>query len=100
MTNDFTITLNEAEHRFELALDGHLAIAVFEPIPGGIALVETRVPHALEGRGIGSALVRHALNHAQSNHWRVRPDCTFVKAYIDRHPEYRALSLPHDASDA
>ncbi len=91
----YDITLNNAEHRFELAHEGHLAVAVFEPIPGGIAIVETLVPHALEGRGVGSALVRHALDHAKAQGWKVRPDCSFVKVYIDRHPEYQPIVLTH-----
>ena len=85
------ITLNASAHRFELSRGGHLAIVVFAPIAGGIALVETQVPEALKGLGVGSALVRHSLDHARAQGWRVRPDCPFARAWIARHPEYQDL---------
>ena len=28
---------------------------------------------------------------------KVRPDCSFIQAYIDRHPAYQAISLAHGA---
>ncbi|WP_028605582.1 GNAT family N-acetyltransferase [Ottowia thiooxydans] len=91
------VVLNEAESRFELVVDGHTAVEVFERFPGGIAYLHTIVPKALGGRGVGSALVKYVLDYAVSNHLKVRPDCSFVKAYIDKHPEYQAISLAHGA---
>lgn len=91
------IVLNEAARRFELVVDGHVAFEEFERFPGGIAYLHTIVPKALEGRGIGGALVRHIMDYAVQNQLKVRPDCPFVKAYIDKHPEYQAISLAHDA---
>jgi predicted GNAT family acetyltransferase len=89
---DAPITLNEAERRFELSVEGHLAHLDFQRRPGSIACLHTIVPQALEGRGIGSRLVRHVLDYAAARQLKVRPDCSFVKAYIDRHPEYQSLS--------
>ncbi|MBY4595268.1 GNAT family N-acetyltransferase [Ottowia caeni] len=91
------IVLSEAAHRFELVVDGHMAYEEFERFPGGIAYLHTIVPKALEGRGIGSALAKHIMDYAVRNHLKVRPDCPFVKAYIDKHPEYQAISLAHGA---
>ncbi len=91
------IVLNEAAQRFELVVDGQVAFEKFERFPGGIAYLHTIVPKALEGRGIGGALVRHIMDYAVQNQLKVRPDCPFVKAYIDKHPEYQAISLAHDA---
>lgn len=89
------VTLNEAAHRFELHVDGHAAVEVFERFPGGIAYLHTIVPKALEGRGVGSRLVGHILDYAVQNQLKVRPDCPFVKAYIDKHSEYQSISLAH-----
>ena len=97
MTDLLPVVLNEAEHRFELVVDGHRAYEVFERFPGGIAYLHTVVSPALEGRGIGSRLVRHVLDYAVRHHLLVRPDCPFVKAYTDRHPEYQSISLAHGA---
>lgn len=99
MSDTPDVVLNEARHRFELVVDGHMAYEVFERFPGGIAYVHTVVPKALEGRGVGSRLVRHVLDYAVAQGLKVRPDCPFVKAYIDRHPEYQVHSLAHGARE-
>ena len=91
------IVLNEAAQRFEQRIDGHLAFASFERFPGGIAYPHTEVPRALEGRGIGSAMARHVLDYAARNGLKVDPSCSFIHAYIDRHPEYQPISLAHGA---
>lgn len=87
----YPITLDETAGRFELQAEGQTAFAAFERFPGGIAYTHTVVPKALEGRGIGSALVRHILDYAQAEHLRVRADCSFVRTYIERHPQYQSL---------
>ncbi len=98
MKVDAPVILDEARKRFEITVDGHVAYEVFERFPGGIAYLHTIVPPELEGRGVGSVLVKHILDYARDNHLKVRPDCPFVKAYIDRHPEYQSNSLAHGAS--
>lgn len=92
------VILNEAKNRFELHIDGHMAYEVFERFPGGIAYLHTIVPDALGGRGVGDHLVRHILDYAAREGLKVRPDCPFVRAYIDKHPEYQANSLAHGAA--
>ena len=57
------------------------------------AFAHTVVPTVLGGRGVGTALVRHVLDYAAQHGYRVNPQCSFVKAYIDRHPDYQPLSL-------
>ena len=94
------ITLNEAAHRFEWIVDGHTAYEEFERFPGGIAYLHTIVPKELGGQGVGGTLVKHILDYAAAQGLKVRPDCPFVKAYIDKHPEYQANSLAHGAKVA
>ena len=62
---------------------------------GGIAYIHTEVPPELAGRGLGSILVRHILDYAQNEGLKVKAVCPFVKAYIDKHPEYQANSVFH-----
>lgn len=94
------IVLNEATHRFEQVVDGHTAYVEFQRLPGAIAYTHTIVPKELGGRGVGTALVRHALDHAAGHGLKVRPDCPFIHTYIDRHPEYQSISLAHGAAPA
>ena len=82
---------NEAEHRYELEVDGQMAIAEYRLRPGRISFTHTEVPNALEGRGIGTRLVKAALDDARARGLKVVPICPFVKHYIDTHPEERDL---------
>lgn len=74
--------------RFEAHVDGELA-GVLEYVLkyGRLALIHTEVLPTHEGQGIGSALVRYALDLARSNGWRVIPVCPYVQSYLARHPE-------------
>jgi predicted GNAT family acetyltransferase len=54
-------------------------------------MLHTEVPKELEGRGIGSALIRGVLDTARREGLKVNPLCPFAKAYIDKHPEYADL---------
>ena len=82
---------NETAHRYELEVDGQLAIAEYRLRPGRISFTHTEVPEALAGRGIGKQLVKGALDDARARGLKVVPICPFVKHYIDTHPEERDL---------
>lgn len=82
---------NEAESRFEVKVDGALAVAEYEMRDGEIIFTHTEVPTELEGRGIAQKLVKTALEHAKANDLRVVALCQFVESYIKRHPEYKDL---------
>ena len=85
------ITLNEADQRFEMTVDGLTAFVAFERFQGGIDITHTIVPPELGGRGIGTALAHHVLEFAQQHHLKVEPSCEFIRSYIARHPEYQSL---------
>lgn len=92
---DVTVINNPEQHRFEATVDGHLAIAEYNLIRGGIVFTHTEVPQALEGRGVGSALVRAGLGYARENHLQVTPICPFFAAYMKKHAETHDLVVPH-----
>jgi len=85
------VTDNRAEHEFELMVDGHRAIAAYQLEEGKIVFTHTIVPKAIEGRGVASKLIKAALDSARDRGLRVVPLCPFVKAYIERHPEYQTI---------
>ena len=43
---------------------------------------------------MGAALATSALDYARREGMRIIPSCPYVKAYIDRHPEYEDLVAP------
>lgn len=82
---------NRAENEFELDVDGHRAVAAYQLEGDMITFTHTLVPKKLEGRGIASKLIRAALDSARDRGLKVIPICPFVKAFIERHPEYQSL---------
>jgi hypothetical protein len=86
-----TVRHNPQSCRFEAVVDGGLARCDYRMDGDLMLLVHTEVPPALEGRGIAAALVRAALDHAAAAGLRVRPRCSYVSAYLARHPQYRGL---------
>jgi predicted GNAT family acetyltransferase len=92
---DLAIRDNPEKHRFEADLgDGSFAIADYNLIHGKIVFTHTEVPSAHQGQGIGSALIRYALNSARERGLRVIPICPFFAAYIKKHPEVQDLLDP------
>jgi predicted GNAT family acetyltransferase len=56
-----------------------------------VAFVHTEVSPEYEGRGVGAALVRTALDEARAANVRVLATCPFFAGWIARHPEYQDL---------
>ena len=82
---------NEAHQRFELTVEGHLAATYYKLSDGVITFVHTDVPPELGGKGVGSALVKGALDQVRAGGLKVIAQCPFVKAYVDKHTEYADL---------
>jgi predicted GNAT family acetyltransferase len=82
---------NTAASRFEAEADGGLARADYRLHDGVMRLVHTEVPRASEGRGIAGQVVRAALDYARANGLRVMPACSYVRAYMRRHPDTQDL---------
>jgi predicted GNAT family acetyltransferase len=81
-------------HRFELEADGHVAFSTYRREAGVVTIMHTEVPKELGGRGIGTALAHGLLELIRAEGAKVTPLCPFVKAYIDKHPEYADLVAP------
>jgi len=78
---------NLASSRFEAAVEGGLAECVYRLQGEVMNIVRTEVPPASKGRGIASALVRCTLDYARARGHNVRPSCSYVRAYMRRHPD-------------
>lgn len=82
---------DEARRRFELEEEGATGFLTYERQDGTIVFTHTIVPAELEGRGIGSRIVRAGLDFARAEGLRVVPQCSFVRGYIERHADYADL---------
>lgn len=94
---DVTVADAPAQHRYEARVDGELAgFAEYMTTATVIVFTHTEVDPAFEGKGVGGALVRTALDDVRRQGVRkVLPLCPFVKAWIGKHPDY--LDLVYDA---
>jgi hypothetical protein len=83
---------NPQGRRYEITLDGQPAgFASYRLAADVITFVHTEVTPERERRGLGTRLIRDALDDARARGLAVRPQCPFVAAFIDRNPEYGDL---------
>lgn len=82
---------NKAHHRYELAVDGHIAAAYYKLADGIITFIHTEVPPELGGKGVGSKLVRGALDQVRADGLKVIAQCPLVKAFIEKHADHADL---------
>jgi hypothetical protein len=77
----------------QFAVDTGSGIAVLKYVRRGdvLDLLHTTVPQAAEGRGVGAALARAALEHARQEGLKVIPTCPFVHSYLRKHKEFADL---------
>lgn len=85
---EFDVIHNTAQNRFEVQLDSHIAELDYRLSGDTIIFTHTGVPSPLEGRGIGSLLVKTGLQYAKENNLKVQSLCWFVDGYRQRHTEY------------
>lgn len=90
---DVAVVDNPGRHRYEARADDGAVLGFSQYRRSGdtVVFTHTEVDDAQEGHGVGSRLVRGALDDVRAAGLRVRPLCPFVKAYIDGHPEYADL---------
>lgn len=83
---------NPDRHRFEVDLgDGNLAVAEYLLRPGKVLFTHTEVPKEHGGKGIGTALIRFALDAARERGLEVVPICPFFADYMRSHPDVQDL---------
>lgn len=83
-----TVTHNVAQQQYELPVDHGLAIVVYRQQGDARIFTHTEVPPEDEGRGIGARIVKAALEDTRRQGFKIVPACSFVVAYVRRHPEF------------
>jgi uncharacterized protein len=78
--------------RYEVLVGDQLAGFVqYQRSTKEVALIHTEIDPAFEGHGLGSRLIREALEDSRRHGREVLPYCPFVKAFVKRHAEYLEL---------
>ena len=94
---DTTVVDVPERGRFEVRLDGRVVgLASYHVEGGTMTLPHTEVDPSVGGRGIGSLLVAGVLAAARERGLTVLPYCSFVRHYIQQHPEELDLVAEDD----
>jgi len=86
--------VNDPEHhRYVLERDGEvIGTSVYETGPGVIRIIHTEVDESLQEHGLGSKLAQGVLDDIRDHtDLQLVPICPFIRGYLAKHPEYRAL---------
>ena len=76
--------------------DRLLGLAAYQRRGDQVVFTHTEVDPQAEGSGLGGKLVRAALDDVRGRGGRVVAQCSFVRGWIERHPEYGDL-VAHDS---
>jgi predicted GNAT family acetyltransferase len=82
---------NAARSRFEIEADGVTVFMNYRLTGDVISLDHTETPVAARGRGLASRLTQAVLDDVRARGLKIVPRCPFVRAYVERHPQYRDL---------
>lgn len=86
------IRRNDAERRYELLVDGEVAgTADFHLDDEHVVLPHTVIDPSRRGQGLGAVLVRGALDDIRAAGRTVVPSCSYVRQYIEEHPDQQDL---------
>ncbi len=94
-----SVTHNQTAQRFEARIEGALAQCNYRRSGPLLVLHHTEVPPAAQGQGVAATLVAAALSWAREQGLQVRATCSYVAAYMRRHPETQDLLEAPVASD-
>ena len=87
-----TVRDNPEESRYEIrAGDRVLGLAAYQRRGDTVVFTHTEVDPDAGENGLGSKLVRSALDDVRSHGGSVVPHCPFVRGWIERHPDYADL---------
>ncbi|MDG2520663.1 GNAT family N-acetyltransferase [Caulobacter segnis] len=74
--------------RYELEVDGEVAVVTYNLSAAGLMITETIVPVSLEGKGLASRLAKHVIADAKARGLPLLPVCPFFAGYLQKHPEH------------
>jgi hypothetical protein len=92
MRDSDAVVVDVPEHaRYEMATNAGPAVVAYDRQGSTLVLTHTGVPPEMEGHGVGSELVAGVLADVRRQGLKIVPQCRFVAAYLQRHPDQADL---------
>lgn len=82
---------NSGEYHAHVPGSDHIGRLTWVDRDGVRHAEHTLVPKEIGGRGIAGLLVDVLIEDARSQHFKVKPVCSYVAAAFDKHAEWAAL---------
>lgn len=89
--NDYKLKENIGEKHYYIEVEDKIAKVEYIKTTDKIYLTHTEVPTSLGGKGIGSKLVKLALEKVKEEGLILIPLCPFVAMYIKKHTEWKEI---------
>lgn len=86
---------NEAQHQFELTINGSTAFIKYSETGNVIRLIHTESPPELAGKGVATALIEKTLHFIEQHHQLVQPSCPMVAGFIRKNPAWKRIVDPN-----
>jgi len=90
-TNQYIVTLNETDFRFEVPTEEGIAYVDYRWSGEILMLLYIFVPISFRGKGISSVLLEHVMNYAIEKKVKIKVFCPYIAKYIRMHPEHQGL---------
>ena len=84
---------NRDLNRFELPVEGQVVFAEYRRQPGRLVITYVESPPSLRGAGHAGRLMQGVAEEARAEQVKVLPLCPYAKAWMQRHPEFKDLSV-------
>ncbi|MET8878530.1 N-acetyltransferase [Nocardia sp. NPDC004604] len=90
-TPESKVVRNDEKSRYEVFFDGELAgFSEYEERDDETVFIHTEIDGGFSGKGLGSILAKNAVEDVIARGRVIRPLCPFIKAYLEKHPQYDA----------
>ena len=83
---------DKENHSFVIKIENASSYVSYSLSGKMMELYTTYTPQQLRGRGLAEKVVKAALEYAKENNLKVVPTCSYVRVFIQRHPEYKSLT--------
>lgn len=84
---------NRDLQRFELPVGGLVVFADYRRQPGRLVITHVEAPPELRGAGHAGRLMQGVAEEARAEGVRLLPLCSYARAWMQRHPEFRDLAV-------